>query len=192
MNFLAILFISSLVVFAGKQKNVTPLTAEVETLHGNRVTLDSVMRANKATVLLFLSESCPICQRYSIRLRALMEEFTKQHIAFVGIFPDTSTQAKDVQAYKQKYSIPCEMFIDRVQMCSESVKATVTPQAVVVLPDGTTAYSGRIDNLFEKIGVMRSVVTKTELRNALLQILSGKPVGYKKSKPVGCFIERVR
>ena len=71
------------------------------------------------------------------------------------------------------------------------VKATgaaITPTAVVVRPDGSIAYRGRIDNSFAAVGIQRRVVTEHDLRDALDEVLAGQPVKNPEEPAVGCYI----
>ena len=79
-------------------------------------------------------------------------------------------------------------FLDKRHSLVKAVGATVTPEAAVVVGDGKIAYRGRIDNLYEKLGVGRRQVTRHELRDALEAILKGQQVTMPRTKAVGCFI----
>lgn len=68
---------------------------------------------------------------------------------------------------------------------------SVTPEVVVY--DETTGqvrYQGRIDNLFERVGKRRRVVSSHDLRDALLALREGREVARSRTTAVGCLLPR--
>ncbi len=70
--------------------------------------------------------------------------------------------------------------------------AEITPTAVIVRPDASIAYRGRIDNFYADFGKQRRTVTEHDLRDALAAVLAGKPVARPETKPVGCYIPELK
>ena len=66
--------------------------------------------------------------------------------------------------------------------------ATVTPEAAVIGPSGQVLYRGRIDNVYASLGKRRPEATEMDLRKALEETLSGKPVSTPVTKAIGCYI----
>jgi hypothetical protein len=66
----------------------------------------------------------------------------------------------------------------------------VTPEVVVYnVTRDSIYYQGRIDNLFERVGQRRQVVTSHELEAALYCIQHNKPVPIPRTTAVGCFFK---
>ena len=83
----------------------------------------------------------------------------------------------------------CPVLIDRRHELIRQVgPRPVTPEAVVVAPDGTLAYRGRIDDLYAALGKRRYEATTHDLRDALDAVLAGKPVANPREPAVGCAI----
>jgi hypothetical protein len=80
------------------------------------------------------------------------------------------------------------MLIDPGQVLTPLLGAHVTPEAIVVSPDGETLYKGRIDNLFYALGRRRSVITEHDLQDVLQNVADGKPVSPRTTKALGCYI----
>ena len=57
--------------------------------------------------------------------------------------------------------------IDRDGSLAARVRATITPEAVVVDRRGEVRYRGRIDNFYAALGRPRQVVTSRDLQDAL-------------------------
>ena len=65
----------------------------------------------------------------------------------------------------------------------------INPTAVLIKPDESIAYRGRIDNFYAAIGIQRRIVTEHDLRDALDAVIAGRPVAKRETPPVGCYIQ---
>lgn len=145
--------------------------------------------SGKARVYYFLSPECPLCQSYSLTIRNLHQEFSKQNIEMIGIIPGTDFSAATISEYKIKYNIPIQLLRDEQLLLVSKYKATITPEVIVINPQGKVMYQGRIDNWAYELGKKRKVITEHNLRDALKSILNNQPVKIKMTKAVGCYIE---
>lgn len=141
----------------------------------------------ETTVYIFLSETCPICQSYTLTLKELYKKYNSK-IEFIGVFPNYYTDLDSILAFKEKYSIPFELIMDKDSKLTKHFKASITPEVFVETENGRLLYSGRIDDSFYAIGKRRNVITSTELSDALIQIVSGHPITVPKTQAVGCII----
>ena len=66
--------------------------------------------------------------------------------------------------------------------------ATRTPEAVLVDAEGKILYRGRINNRYPELGKARRVITEHDLRAALSEATSGKPVTVSRTTAIGCYI----
>ena len=142
----------------------------------------------ETTVYVFLSETCPICQSYTLTLKELYKKYSNKNVEFVGVFPNYYADLDSIATFKEKYSIPFELIIDKDSKLTKHFKASITPEVFVESAGGKLLYSGRIDDSFYAIGKRRNVITSTELSDALIQIVSGHPVAVPKTQAVGCII----
>lgn len=149
----------------------------------------SALKANKASVLMFLSPECPLCQSYSLTLTQLEKEFQEKGVRFYGIIPDVSFSNAVVNAYAQQYHMRMPMLRDDNRAVTNLLAAKVTPEVVVVNSNGAVVYQGRIDNWAYELGKKRRVITEHNLKDALTAIVSNQPIAVKKTKAIGCFIE---
>lgn len=153
-------------------------------LRGQAAANDST---EKFTVYIFLSETCPICQSYTVKLKELYALYHTQNVQFLGVFPNYYSTAEDISAFGKKYGIPFKLVQDTGALAGK-LKATVTPEAFVTSAAGAILYSGRIDDSFYKIGRRRNVISSHDLKDAISNILSGNPVSIPKTQAVGCMI----
>lgn len=144
--------------------------------------------APKATVYVFLADTCPICQTSTLALRKLHATYAPQGVAFVGIFPDAQTRPADIILFQRQYQVPFPLRQDEGQLLTRRLHARITPEAVVLAPDGRLLYQGRIDDSYVALGKRRTVVVHHELQDALAAVVSGQPVAVPRTEAVGCFI----
>ena len=146
---------------------------------------------DKITVYIFLHESCLISQFYTLPLKELHSTFASKRLQFVGLFPNTSSQPKNIQKFKEKYQIPFELKTDHSKFKVAQFGATVTPEVVVYNEtQNQVLYQGRIDNTYARVGKKRQVTTSAELKDALEAITNCETIAVTKTDPVGCFINR--
>ena len=146
--------------------------------------------APRATVYVFLAESCPISQAATLPLRELCGRYGAQGVRFVGVFPAKDTNAAGLAAFAKTYQLAFPLQADAGHQLTRQLHARVTPEAVVVAADGRTIlYQGRLDDAYAGLGQHRAVTRHHELADALAAVATGRPVAVPRTEPVGCFIE---
>lgn len=145
---------------------------------------------HKATVLLFLSPQCPLCQSYSLTINQIVEAYQPKNVQFVAIIPGKTYTRDEVIFFKNKYKLNrISFYFDKDLTLTKNVGATITPEVVVFNQNLKPVYMGRIDNWAYELGKKRSVITAHDLRDVLEKVINGKDVIFYKTKAVGCFIE---
>jgi peroxiredoxin len=183
--FLVLLF-GPLVAFSGPDKSI--LSYEVCDVKGKCQDL-SILKTNKASVIVFLQPDCPIAQKYTRTLRFMVDTLTEQGVQVIGIIPGTYYSNKDVKAFRKKYKVNFSLYFDRSSALAKRMAATISPEVFLVDPEGQVQYSGKIDNWFEALGVYRSIITKFYLNTAISNFLNGQEIAIKKTDAVGCILE---
>jgi hypothetical protein len=142
----------------------------------------------KAAIVFFISDDCPISNRYAPEIRRICEAYKdRAKCTLAYIYPDlTPSKVEKHMAEFGHSGYPA--VIDSKQVLVKAAGATVTPEVAVVLPDGSIAYRGRIDNTYVTFGQSRREASELDLRNALDQISAGNPVTVPRTKAVGCYI----
>lgn len=139
------------------------------------------------SLFVFLSPECPLCQNYTKTLNQLHEKF-KQQVNIFGIVPGSAYTVKDVAAFKNKYNINFSLFIDDKQNLTHYLKATVTPQVVLLNNKGSLVYTGAIDDWVQALGKKRLRVSTHYVEDAIVQSLQPEIVKIRKTNPIGCKI----
>jgi hypothetical protein len=183
-RFKAVLVIICL-MFAVNGVQAAPLS--VKDAEGRTVTLLQD-KSRKATVLLFVTNDCPITNAYAPEIKRICAAYADKKVAFYLVYADPSLKPAVVRQHVQDYRLPCTALLDPNHLLVHFTQATVTPQAVILAPDGKRLYTGRIDDRYIDFGKARFAATTHDLRAALDAVLLGKPVAHPVTKAIGCFI----
>jgi peroxiredoxin len=146
----------------------------------------------KAVVLFFVTTDCPIGNSYVPEMNRIHDEYGARGVLVWGVQAETTTDASTVARYAQEYRYRFPLLLDPRQVLVEMTGATITPQAAILSPAGRLYYLGRIDNRVADFGKQRPQATERDLRDALDEVLAGKPVTHPTAKSVGCAINRRR
>jgi len=147
--------------------------------------------AGEVNLVFFVSIDCPISARYSPEVNRIIHDYAAKHVRAWLVYVDPQTKADAVRANMKDFhaGVQASAVIDAGLRLTTAADATVTPEAFVYTRVGR-AYRGRIDDLYDAIGVNRRSAGRHDLREALDAVLAGKPAPTPETKPVGCFIER--
>ncbi len=153
---------------------------------GNKHSL-SDYQGKKAILLMFISTKCPVSNAYNQRLAKLYEDYAEKDIAILGINSNRNETADMINAHAAKNGFKFPILIDKNNVIADQLDAKVTPEAFLLSNGLTLLYHGHIDDSQREVQVK-----KTGLRDALNELLAGKQVTDKLTKPFGCSIKRIR
>ena len=165
-------------------------TFRLPTAQGKVVEL-STEPESKATVVCFLGAECPLARLYGPKLNEMQAAYAAQGVQFIGVNSNQQDSLEDVKQYVKRYEISFPMAKDYNNEVADRFHAVRTPEVFVLDQQLTVRYRGRIDNQYLP-GISRAETTTHDLKNALDQLLAGKPVEVSETKPNGCFIGRVK
>lgn len=166
----------------------TTILCNVSTAQNYRNITKEDLTGKGITVLIFLKEECPICQKYAPILRKITQEFGSDSVHFFGIFPDKSPNTKNIEDFVRKYSISFPIILDTTLEFTRFCEAKITPEVFVYDTFGHMRYSGRIDDWFVSFGKKQTAAKKHNLKEALRALILNKPVEFEKTDAVGCYI----
>ena len=124
-------------------------------------------------------------------LRQLEADYAGDDVEFVGVFPNTSTTAAQIQSFKDTYSLSMTMMQDTAGW-AETLGAKWTPEVFVLDVRDSVVYRGRINDRYFAPGKRKSKTKRRDLDAALRDCLAGRPVADPVTDAVGCPIEGVR
>jgi peroxiredoxin len=146
----------------------------------------------KAVLLFFVTTDCPVANSYVPEMNRIHDAYAARGVLVWAVQADTTTPDPVVAKYAADYRYGFPLMLDPRQQLVDLSGATITPQAALLSPDGKVLYLGRIDNRVEDFGKQRPQATQPDLRNALDEVLAGKPVLHSRTHSIGCAINRVK
>ena len=146
---------------------------------------------HKAIVLFFVMTDCPITNSYVPEMNRIHDAYSSRGALLYAVQAEPRTPEPDVQRYAREYRYTFPLLLDPHQELVKLTGATITPQVAILSPEGKVLYLGRIDNRAVDFGVQRPRATELDLRDALDQVLAGKPVAHPFTKSIGCAIPHV-
>lgn len=157
--------------------------------------LDPFKPAGAASVIVFVATDCPISNSYAPEIQRICLDYRSRGISCFLIYEDLANASsggslnEEVRRHLQEYryaDIPA--LIDGTRAVARRVKASITPQAVVIDREARIRYRGRIDNWYVAFGKRRQTATQHDLRDALDAVLKGHRVRQVETEALGCYI----
>lgn len=142
-------------------------------------------------VLFFITHDCPVANKFAPEIQRIARDH-RGKAQFTLVYVDPDLTAKALQRHRKNYNYANLTAVhDRTHTFVKATGAQVTPEAVVMHPNGKVVYRGRINNFYEDFGRARRVITQHDLRDALAAVLAGKPVPAPRGKTIGCYIPKL-
>ncbi len=185
-NSAILLFFSLLVASAALAGE--PVKAENFTLPDCNGVKHALMDFNnsKAVVLMFIATQCPVSNGYNTRMASLYHDYKDKNVMFIGINSNKQESVDEIRQHAKDHGFEFTILKDDKNIVADKFGATVTPEIFVLNPSLDVLYHGRIDDSRRE-----SDVTSHDLRNALDEILAGKPVSVSTTKAFGCTIKKI-
>ena len=161
-----------------------------DTISGENKSLTD-LKSEKATVIMFICNHCPFVKHVQQHLVRLAREYQAKGISFVAIssndvekYPDDSPQRMKEVAQELGYPFP--YLYDESQEVARAYDAACTPDFYVFDKNLKLVYRGQMDASRPGNNIP---VTGKDLREALDNILQGKPVSEDQRPSIGCNIK---
>ncbi len=155
---------------------------------------------NDILVIIFTCNHCPTAQSYEDRIIKLVNDYRDKSVAVICISPNDPQAIRldelgytdlgdsfgemKIRAKYKGFNFPY-LYDGENQITSRAYGPVATPHVFIFDKDRKLRYVGRIDNTEE--GVKPNTIHDT--RNALDELLAGKPVTVAKTKTFGCSIK---
>jgi hypothetical protein len=163
----------------------------VSNMHGQQVQPLAQTGEHAATVLIFITDDCPISNSYAPQINSLVTDFTPRGVSFFLVQVDPMLTDAEAQKHAADFSFTCPVLMDREHLLVKAANAGVTPEAAVISSSNEIAYRGRIDDRYIDFGKKRLAASRDDLRLALEELLAGESVAVRRTKAIGCFIPDV-
>lgn len=142
----------------------------------------------RIAVLFFMTTDCPIANAYAPEVNRIIDKYSKRGVAFYIVDVDYGLTAEEARKHAHEYGYTCTTLLDPLHTLAGKAGATVSSEAVVVGPQGSIVYRGRIDDRAVGYGKIRPAPTHQDLRVTLDDVLAGQQVPVPHTPCVGCII----
>jgi peroxiredoxin len=148
------------------------------------------LKDKKAIVLVFLSFECPVSTSYSQPLAEIADDLAKREVAFFALTANQEETPAEVVKHAKEFKLPFPVLLDKNYVAMDALAAKYTPEVFVLDGDFVLRYRGRIDDSFYARLKKNQQVTEYDLRQALEEMLSGRPITTPATEAIGCPIVR--
>lgn len=143
-------------------------------------------------VVVFTGTECPLVQLYAARLQQLSSELADQGVAVIALDANQQDNLTEIGAQVRRLELTFPVLKDLQNKIADQLGARRTPEAFVLDRDRIVRYHGRIDDQYAVGGKQRTAPTRTDLKEAVRDVLAGAPVSVAETEVVGCLIGKVR
>jgi len=162
----------------------------LDTVSGTNKSL-SELKSDIATVIMFICNHCPFVKHIRAGLINLANDYIPKGISFIAISAnDASEYTEDapdkMKDVAQEFSYPFPYLYDESQETAKAYDAACTPDFYIFDNDLHCVYRGQFDSSRPESGIP---VTGEDMRSALDDILSGKPISVRQRPSLGCNIK---
>jgi peroxiredoxin len=165
-----------------------PSLGELNGADGKRYSLAS-FDDKPLLVVMFTCNHCPYSQAYEDRTIAIQKDYSGKGVQLVAInsndekdYPEDSYPEMVRRAKEKGFNFP--YLRDSDQKAAEAYGAVCTPHVFAFDKERKLRYKGRIDDSRDP-----SKAKSHDLRNALDDLMEGRPVMEAETRPFGCSIK---
>ena len=138
---------------------------------------------DKVVVLEWYNIGCPVCVKYTERMKEWSETYAKKGVVWLAIDSTNYGDNAKNKEYAEKHKLAYPILDDFNGKVGVAYDAKTTPH-MYVINKGVLAYNGAIDD-----SKGRGEAKKNHVAEALDSILASKPVAVTEVKPFGCSVK---
>lgn len=142
----------------------------------------------KATALFFVLHDCPLANSCAPEINRIVADYKARGVRSFLVYVEDDLSRKVARKHAREFGYACPVLLDHGQKLMRFARVTVSPEVAVLSPENESLYRGRIDDRLADRGKQRVSPTRRDLREALDEILEGKPVAVPLTKAVGCYL----
>lgn len=199
-------FLMSLVVL-GFFVVLNPVTQATEAIVGNPAPDFTATDSNgknhslsdykgKVVVLEWLNHDCPFVVKHynSGNMQKLQKAYAEKGVVWFSIISSAPgkqgycTPEEANELAEQKEASPAAVLLDPDGVVGKLYDAKTTPHMYIINSDGVLVYNGGIDDI-RSANVDDIAKAKNYVQLALDEVLAGKEVSVKTSRPYGCSVK---
>lgn len=155
---------------------------------GNPVAF-SDFRDARARVVVFLGTECPVGNSYVPDLVEFQKKYLDQSVKVLAVNAMLSDTTESIQKHIADYKIDFPVLIDARQTVADLFGVQRIPTAFILDRRGRVRYAGRFDDRVG-IGFQRDSARRSDVEEAVKEILADKEVSVAQTQVEGCKITR--
>jgi peroxiredoxin len=141
----------------------------------------------KPVVLVFVSKECPWSRGADPVLSQLVKDYEGKAV-ILGIDANKDNKPEDIKEYAKQNNLAYTILKDEKNRYADQLGAKKTPEVFLLDAEGKVVYHGAVDDRQKE-----NEEGKTNfVRQALGEVLAGKPVSVPEKNTIGCGIQRVK
>ncbi len=163
---------------------------KMKDVSGKILSLNDV-KTSKGLLVMFSCNTCPYVIKNQARTRDIANYAQSQNLGVILLNANEGNRNSDdsykaMQAYARAQEYKWPYTVDSNNELADAFGASRTPEVYLFDANGKLAYRGAIDDN----PADASKVKRSHLREAINEMLGGKPVSVTESRSVGCGIKR--
>ncbi len=165
--------------------------AKMKDVSGKEVSIKDAVQSNGVLVM-FSCNTCPYVIRNQSRTKAIAAYAKQNNIGVILVNSNEADRGdgdsfSEMQAYAKQQGYDFFYTVDTNSKLADAFGATRTPEVYLFDAKGTLQYKGAIDDNPVDQNSVKHVYSK----EAINEMVSGKPVSVKMSRSLGCAIKRI-
>ena len=140
------------------------------------------------TVVIFLSDICPISIYNFKNLNDIQTKYSKDSLHIIGVFPNQDMNVQKLNNIDSTYHLKFDIYLDKNKKFTKYLGAKITPQVFVINNNFEILYSGMIDDAFINIKDRKWSNIHNYLSETIEHYFDKQPITIKSTEPIGCFI----
>ncbi len=157
---------------------------------GPKVSLADALAGKKGLVVLWMCNHCPYVVGSVERINALAAETSAKGIGWIALCSNSAQthpedSAEKMSEYAKKWSLPFPYLRDESQDVARAYGVERTPEIFLLDAKGVCVYEGALDDSPKDA----SAVKDRPLKDAIEDVLAGRPVRRPQTHAIGCSIK---
>ncbi len=153
----------------------------------SNINFEAILKKADHTVVMFLAPDCPLCVTLSTPFSELANQYPD--VQFLGVISGNHYEAMEINMFATEKSFKPRIFRDYDYAIASSLKASITPEFLLLDSAGNTIYQGMLDDRILSLGSYKQTWNEHYLKDALDAVISGKKPIVAKTEAIGCVLE---
>jgi peroxiredoxin len=145
----------------------------------------------KAVAVIFIATRCPYSNSFNHVMASLAHDYEGRGVAVIGINANKTEPVSEVAEHARTHGLDFLILKDEGNQIADRLGASVTPEVFLLDSTWTLRYHGALGNSHQPTN-NPDKTNGDEVRQALEDVLAGKPAEVTETKAFGCTIKRVK